>query len=248
MPKIEAVILRCLDPQSQREFYCSVLGMTEFPDHSVGYGESEARLHFVPATQGYDPSSNDLYWKIAIAIPNIELASQQLIERGVVVGNPHQFRDIGFLAHFTDPEGFTVELIEHWFEGHRQEEVTDPRLLGGGAHLNLLTLRTGNIERVIETCEGWGMRLLSIQPVVEHGFTLYFYAFTDDCPPSSDLYSVENRPWLYQRRYTVLEIQHVHDAASMNKASKMAGGYAGAVLSDLPEGCSTNDKNHLGII
>lgn len=144
---------------------------------------------------------------------------------------PRQFQDVGFLAHFSDPEGFTIELIEHWFQGNRQAEEIQDDALGGGAHFNLLTLRTADIEMVQKACANWHMTPLSIQPVESRGFTLYFYAFTSDVPPSSDLYAVENREWLYQRKYTVLEVQHIHDAATMAPTPVGSAGYAGTVFS-----------------
>ncbi|MEM7044079.1 MAG: VOC family protein, partial [Pseudomonadota bacterium] len=57
-----------------------------------------------------------------------------------------------------------------------------------------------------------GMTLLSIQPVTDYGFTLYFLAFTDERPPHDDLEAVGNREWLWQRPYTTLELQHVSGA------------------------------------
>ena len=53
------------------------------------------------------------------------------------------------------------------------------------------------------------MKMLSIQDVSTYGFCLYFLAFTSETPPvPSDLASVRNREWLWQRSFTSLEIQH----------------------------------------
>ena len=53
------------------------------------------------------------------------------------------------------------------------------------------------------------MSLLSIQDISVYGFSLYFLAFTSETPPvPSELESVNNREWLWQRPYTTLEIQH----------------------------------------
>eukprot|EP00122_Pirum_gemmata_P011149 Pgem_evm1s10322 len=54
------------------------------------------------------------------------------------------------------------------------------------------------------------MKLLSIQPVRQYGFVLYFLAYTNESPPKTDLEAVENREWLWQRPYTVLELQCVN--------------------------------------
>lgn len=233
MATIESLMLRTANVQSQRQFYCDILGMQEFIDGSVGYGAEQARIHFLPAQGDYQPQSNDLFWKIALAVPDIELAHRQLTSQGIQVGMPRQFQDIGYLAHFTDPEGFTVELIEHWFEGNRPNIPINSSLLGGGAHFNLITLRTVNINTVIDFCTSCRMTLLSIQSVENYGFSLYFFAFTADVPPSSDLRSVANREWLYQRRYTLLEIQHVQNNSYIIPSSDAHPGYAGTVFSDL---------------
>ena len=139
-----------------------------------------------------EPSPHDRYWKIALAVPDIELACRQLAERGVDISQPQQFKNIGYLVHFKDPEGFSIELIDHAFIGERCIEPVDQNKLGGGAHFNLLTLRTASIEKARQICVAWGMVPLSIQPVEDYGFTLYFFAFTDELPPSSDLQAIEN--------------------------------------------------------
>ena len=241
MPKIESLILRSLNPSAQRRYYCDILGMTEFEDGTVGYTDREARLSFVQADRDYAPTPTDLYWKIAIAVPNIELAHHQLTARGVSVGPPRQFEDIGYLAHFTDPEGFTIELIEHWFLGERKEDYADSALLGGGAHLNLLTLRCNSITDIVATFEQWNMTPLSIQPVKEHNFTLHFFAFTDERPPSEDLYAIENRTWLYRRPYTVLEIQHLPSATNIRKPEYGCAGYERIEISGLTNTVQNDD-------
>ena len=230
MANIKTIVFRSFNPEKQRQFYCDVLGMTEFSDGSVGYGGEQATLVFNKTNAPYEPGPNDLYWKIALSVPNIELACRQLVDKGITVGTPEQFQDIGYLAHFTDPEGFTIELIEHWFKGQRQDEAIEPDSLGGGVHINLLTLRTANIDNIIELSRNWGMKLLSIQPVENYNFTLYFFAFTSDTPPSSDLQALENRAWLYQRKYTVLEIQHRHSHSIIRPPAAQQAGYAGAVF------------------
>lgn len=233
MPKIETIILRCVDPVALQKFYVDVLGMAVFDDGSIGYDGPNAHLKFVKAENPYVSSAHDLYWKIAIALPNIDLAYEQLRSSGVDVGRPYQFQDIGYLAHFTDPEGFTVELIEHEFKGHRAEQAFDTNLFGGGPHLNLLTLRTDDIQETKAICENWGMTPLSIQRVEPNRFMLYFYAFTDELPPLHDLEAIENRPWLYQRPYTVLEIQEYLSPIKIKPTPQNQAGYAEMVISDL---------------
>ncbi len=75
------------------------------------------------------------------------------------------------------------------------------------------------------------MSLLSVQPVSEYGFTLYFLAHTDEQPPNPDLEAVENRPWLWQRPYTMLELQHLTlDGHQIKKTEAGSCGYAGLVF------------------
>ncbi|WP_300035698.1 VOC family protein [uncultured Roseobacter sp.] len=228
MPRIDQITLRCRDPQAQQRFYVDVLGMVGRNDGTIGYRDEEAGLVFELAEKPYQPSNQDVYWKIALAVPNIELACDQLHRKGVQVGAARQFQDIGYLAHFQDPEGFTIELIEHWFKGNRPDQQHDTARLGGGATLNLLTLRTHDIAAIHKSCLDWGMTPLSVQHVHGFGFTLYFYAFTDEHRPNPDLTAVENREWLYQRPYTVLEIQEMEEAPQMHPTPDGAAGYAGA--------------------
>ena len=235
MPKIETIILNCLNPAAQRQFYVDILGMNSSGDASLGYGGRQARLAFFQSSEPYKPEPNDVYWKIALAVPDIELAYRQLTDFGVTVSEPKQFRDIGYLAHLKDPEGFTIELVNHRFKDESPKVVFNSDKLGGGATLNLLTLRTANIEAAKVRLEEFGMKLLSIQPVESHGFTLYFYAFTDDVPPSNDPIALINRCWLYQRPYTVLEVQHLHEADGIAPPSAKRAGYAGTVFSGLAE-------------
>ncbi len=233
MTKIDKVKLRCMDPEAQRRFYSDILGMQRFDDGTVGYGDAQARLEFTQASEPYHPGPHDRYWKIALAIPDIALACRQLASFGVETGAPIQFKDIGYLAHFKDPEGFTIELIDHAFDGEQSAGHIDKTKLGGGAHLNLLTLRTENIEVMRGACTAWGMVPLSIQPVDGYGFTLYFFAFTNDVPPDcNNLHAVENRPWLYQRPYTVLEFQYLHEQPVIETDTGDSAGYAGFTISN----------------
>lgn len=230
MPKLQTLTLRAIDPGAQRRFYCDVLGMSDRGDGCVGYTGEEAALRFVAAGAPYTPQAPDLYWKIALSLPNIDLAYTQLRALGVPCSMPTQFRDVGYLAKATDPEGFTIELIDHWFQGDRPLGPVDDRRLGGGAHLNLITLRTASIADIHPVLVRLGMTPLSVQPVEPYGFTLYFYAFTDETPPNPDLHAIENRTWVYQRPYSVLEIQHVPSLETETLPKENAGGYGGMTI------------------
>ena len=231
MPAIEAVRLRCSEPESQRQFYCDVLGMRERKDRTIGYADEEAGLLFEATELPYHPSPQDLYWKIALAVPDIDLAYRQLTQKGIEIQAPRQVGDVAYLAHLQDPEGFTIELLDHWFEGDRPTAAPDMQRLGGGPCLNLLTLRAADIGPADRSVKALGMAPLSVVPVPAGGFTLYFYAFTDERPPSPDLLALENRTWVYQRPYTVLEVQHVSGAQRMKRPQAREGGYGGTLVS-----------------
>lgn len=241
MPKIETIVLNCLNPAAQRQFYIDFLGMISCSDASVGYGGQQARLAFYQSSEPYKPEPNDVYWKIALAVPDIELAYRQLTDLGLTVSEPKQFRDIGYLAHLKDPEGFTIELVNHRFKNESTRVVPNCKKLGGGATLNLITLRTANIESAKFRLEEFGMKPLSIQPVESHGFTLYFYAFTDDVPPSNEPTALINRCWLYQRPYTVLEVQHLHEVDGIAPPAANRAGYAGTIFSGLPKEATSRE-------
>ena len=231
MAVISRLKYHCPNPKALVQFYCEILGMREKSENVVGYGPFEACLEFTASSDNDQAGQNDYYWKIALAVPNIELACQQLARRGVNVSTPFQFQDVGYLAHFQDPAGFAIELIDHAFQGARSKVSFDESLFGGGAHLNLLTLRTNDIAAAETTCLAWGMKPLCVQPVKGREFTLYFYADTDETPPSPDLAAIQNRTWLYQRPYTVLELQYLHEKPELAIKPEGAPGFAGFVLS-----------------
>lgn len=231
MPRIDTIVLRCADPEAQTAFYRGVLGMRARPDGTVGYADGEAGLLFEAGEGPYEMAAGDLYWKIALSVPNIELACRQLADRGVAVGAPRQVGDIAYLAHFRDPAGFAVELLDHRFEGERPSQDVDAERLGGGAHLSLLTLRSHDIGQAARATKAMGMTPLSIVPAPDLGFTLHFYGFTAERPPNPDPYAVENRTWVYRLPRTVLEVVYRSRPMPMAQPAEGAAGYGGATVS-----------------
>ena len=233
--RFDGVSLNVNNPETLAKFYTDILGMELSIDattYTLGYGAQSARLYLKAATapQTYSHSRQDIYWKIGITVPDVNAAYAYLMDCGVLVSTPGQFQDIGYLCHLSDPEGFQIELLQHTFEGRPKTATPDmSQPLGGGAHLAHVTLRTTDIahERALYETE-YGLSLLSIQPVPSYGFDLYFFAATSDTPPDPDLVSVDNREWLWQRPYPVLEIQHCH-APAIIKPTPSSGtvGYAG---------------------
>ena len=213
MSHLSGLRLFVSDPAQLAQFYAMHLGMEarEVPEGwRVGYPGADADVLLMPGGVAYWHATTDRYWKIGVTLPDVDVAHARLSAAGIEVSTPHQFRDIGYMCHLRDPEGFGIELLQHHFDGNRPDDSGDPaQPLGGGARVGQITLRTGDIDATQITCDRLGMRLLSVQPVREPDFDLYFWAFTSETPPDDDLYAVENREWLWQRPYTTLEFQHV---------------------------------------
>jgi catechol 2,3-dioxygenase-like lactoylglutathione lyase family enzyme len=201
------------------EFYRDVLGMQELtiPNGAVyAMGENTCRLNFHTAKVApYYPKPEDLYWKIGLTVGNLDHVVKWLNECNWPVSEPRQFRDIGYMCHISDPNGFTIELLQQGFEGNeRPAGVGHP--IAGQATLAHITLRVTDIEAAKSYCETkLGLNLLSIQLVSDLGFSLYFYGFETETPPNADLKSVENREWLWRRPYTILELQHLEQTNSV---------------------------------
>lgn len=88
------------------------------------------------------------------------------------------------------------------------------------------------------------MQSLSVQPVDEVGFTLYFYAFTDEQPPVADLQAVVNRSWTYQRPFNILKVQHLHGDVTVDRVPVRGAGYVGFMVS----GVNVLSDNLLGLV
>lgn len=212
--RIAALRLRVADPARLAEFYKVNFGMVvraEGDARRVGYPGPSADLLLLPEGGGYAHNRGQRYWKIGITLPDLDQAAEWLRRAGINVSRPAQFRDIGYMCHLSDPEGFSIELLQHDFEGKRPKKQRDENPFGQAA-VGQITLRTGDISAEDAFCRDLGLRLLSMQDVASHGFDLHFYAFTTEVPPDPDLWAVANREWLWKRPYTILEYQHIPDA------------------------------------
>ena len=213
------------DAAAQQAFYRDVLGMRAVRG-GLGYEERQAALVFEESgVDAASPAPDDLYWKIGIVVGNLDHAVHELRCRGVEVSDPKQFRDIGYLCHLRDPEGFTIELLQQGFEGNHCP-VVEGHAVGAQATLAHLTLRISDLEHARSVlADEFGMRLLSIQPVRDLGFTLYFYAWIGDPLPRADLAAVENREWLWARPVTLVELQHLERADGVIAPRSGAAGF-----------------------
>ena len=232
--KLQRVVLNARDPAVLADFYCQHLGMRRDPHgpgQLFGYGGSGAGLELRQATGAgaYRHANTDRYWKIGITVPDLDFACAELRGAGIEVTEPAQFRDIGYLCHLRDPEGFCVELLQHTFAGQPLTAMGKRgEALGGGAQVGQLTLRVTDIDTALDYFHREGFHLLSIQDVPDLAFCLYFLGLQDERPPDPDLRAVGNREWLWQRPYTTLELQH--RAGSQAHVDTDGPGYAGFVI------------------
>lgn len=190
-----------------------VLGAGDHYAH-LGFGPDggrlDARLELHEGAVARSPADDDAYWKIGLTLDEVDLAHDRLIAHGIPVTAPAQFLDVGYLCHLRDPDGYTIELLQKDFEADHRPRAPTPRgPLGSAPTLGQVTLRVADADAPLAFCrDTLGMRLLSRQVVRPHRFTLYFLAFTDEQPPDPNLDAVPNRPWLWRRPYTTLELQH----------------------------------------
>eukprot|EP00756_Hemistasia_phaeocysticola_P056555 Hpha_TRINITY_DN32828_c0_g1::TRINITY_DN32828_c0_g1_i1::g.87323::m.87323/K01759/GLO1, gloA; lactoylglutathione lyase len=117
--------------ERMQEFYCNLLGMTS---HVVardteagkvvryGYGNEacgECDLEVTYSDRIHaesQPLPDGPYWKIGLAVDDVDSVAANLKRQGVAVGECSQFRDIGYVCHLRDPAGFTIELLQSTFE------------------------------------------------------------------------------------------------------------------------------------
>ena len=235
IPRLSRVHLSVRAPERLAAFYTGHLGMSAYAlseGLALGYGGTDAQLQLsdTPGTAGSASAAEERYWKIGITLPDVDAGYRALRAAGIAVSRPEQFRDIGYLCHLRDPEGFAVELLQHTFEGRPSPSgPAAPEAPFRTARIGQVTLRSNDLAAELAFYrDRLGMRLLSVQPVPAHGFTLYFLAFSEERPPDPDLTAIGNREWLWQRPYTTLEIQVFDDPA---RRFKMAGpdapGYRG---------------------
>ena len=70
-----------------------------------------------PSGSQYKSERNDVYWKIGLSLQDVNLAREKIMNLDTSqVSPPAQFFDIGYLCHLADPEGFSIELLQHTFE------------------------------------------------------------------------------------------------------------------------------------
>ncbi len=212
------------------EFYGGLLGMKKCqdgPEIGFRYEEDGCRISFEMGDFDRPQASGDeFYWKIGITVRHLRAAVEFLREQGWSVSEPRQFQDIGYLCHLQDPAGNGIELLQQGFEG-REGVWPKGHPIGSQATLAHITLRVRDIETCRAYLEGeLNLRLMSVQAVPDHGFSLYFFSWSEELLPHPDLEAVENREWLWARPYPLLELQHIHRDVTIRKPTGTAAGFA----------------------
>lgn len=222
------------NPKNSLHFYMNILGMKlikEYEENEIYFyhlkfneDTKEAILELI-----YDkkndktiyPKENERltgYWKIAISIKDVDIAREKLIKKGVEVTPAFQVPNVAYLCHFNDPDGYTLELIQHNFENNHIQEPEDKNYaLGNKAIFSLITYRVKDIQKSLEFYEKeLKMKLLSKMNVHQRGFELYFLGYSDENTPKEDIQAIENREWLWQRDFTMIELQYILDSENKN--------------------------------
>ena len=218
--------LQITDVQRSLSFYCHKLGMTlVFKTQTSGVehyflsfentGSAMLVLMYDPAGKPPDvspqPSRTEGYWKFSIAVPSLEQARQQLLASGIAVGHCFEVKGVAYLCHLQDPDGYCIELIQHTFYNPDEDPASATvDLSGASVALNLSTLRVKDIDASLAFYQSLGMSLISRQAVPDRNMTLYFLSGLNEPVPSQNVDAIGIREWLWQRPYTLLELQHIH--------------------------------------
>ena len=291
MPRLASVTLRVQNSKIEglKHFYTKVIGMTNvlswdseedidifaIPQHHPKYPEciqkhDSADLKIVSKSNlgPYNPSREDLYWKIGLAVNDVNAAADTINAASKTslntkaneasIQHGKQFFDIGFMTHINDPCGFPIELLQTTFEHQHklrtqliqdamenrdkvirklnvpqsskrktsQTEIKPSLLSTQPFIIGQITTRISDPNKSLEFyTDVLKMKLLSIQEVGQYKFTLYFLGYTTEDPPcKDDLKHVDNRKWLWQRKYTTLELQWRWDTKAVVQTKQDSAG------------------------
>ncbi|CAF3331134.1 unnamed protein product [Rotaria socialis] len=217
---------------SSLPYNVNIVGYTK--NYDANFNETSNILHYPTllefhhddsptATSSFvNSGASQVYWKLGITLHDVDYARKFLQSKQVHVGDALQFEDIGYVCHLKDPNDFCIELLQHDFEQKfkAKTNTSDKKLpkdkfpLGYPCCIGQITLQANDIDKTQRFYRDLlGMKLLSIQEVPKFGFTLYFFAWTHENPPQSDIKDATiNREWLWKRPYTTIEIRHFHSS------------------------------------
>lgn len=243
--------LQISEPKTSLDFYINKLGMLLISQYEVNskrhyflsFSEKQdacLELVFDPETVfsvTSQPSLTEGYWKYSIAVPNLTLAREHLLLQGINIGSPFEVKNIAYLCHLTDPDGYCIELIQHYFANNNRKILSSSNSFQEcQPTLNLSALRVKQIDKSLAFYTKLGMRLVSRQKVEGRNMHLYFLSFNSELPPSLDIDAVSVREWLWQRPYTLLELQHTDDIESkidFNYRTSTDSGFLGFDIKNL---------------
>ena len=224
--------------QSTIHFYKDICGMgynvEQLNFKNSFYTSSDNKLHvftFPSKESSYKPTgvgfvldtehkvdyANSGYWKVGFGLRDVDAAVRHMHRHSIQVGGESQFYDVGYLTCLDDPNGHNIEVLQHDFERNFTPPADSNGLLsqplGDAPVLGQITIRCTDAVRTQKFYENvLGMKLMCVeQPANKLPFSLYFFAYTDEQPPSVELSAVENREWLYKRPYCQIEVQHRHN-------------------------------------
>lgn len=222
------------------EFYTNILGMKlikkfhenekEFYHLKFNLDTNEAILELI-----YDKNHTNIfpkdsskvegYWKFAICIKDVDIAREKLLKNGVNVTPAFQVPNVAYLCHFSDLDGYAIELIQHKFEqNHIKEEADDNYALGNKAVLSLVTYRVKDINKSLDFyTKKLGLKLYSKMDVSFRGFNIYFLAPNIEELPNKDIESIDNVQWLWQRNFSMIELQHIFELEEQKDFSYEVG-------------------------
>lgn len=229
MQRISAHSLYISNPKRSLDFYVNKLGMKLFKSfiedeiefYQLKFNEDtkEAVLELI-----YDKSNKETifpkdssklegYWKMSISIKDVDIARNKLLEKDIEVSTAFQVPNVAYLCHFFDPDGYALELIQHEFEqNHIKEKENKNYTLGNKAIFSLITYRVKDINKSLDFYKNTlDMELFSKMKVHQRGFELYFLGYSQETLPNKDIEAIENRTWLWQRDFTMIELQYILD-------------------------------------
>ena len=154
--KLSGVVFRVEDVKKISEFYSEILGMSVEENNICRYPGDGAQIKLIQTRSSSKASEankkKSVYWKIGLSLPDVDLARSKILQfGGIEVSTPTQFRDIGYLCHLADPEGRSIELLQHSFASNFVKPVENPEMaLGQDSLIGQITLRCSDISKSLQ--------------------------------------------------------------------------------------------------
>ncbi|WP_394245481.1 VOC family protein [Vibrio astriarenae] len=217
--KIAAHRLLIKNPKETLDFYQNALGMK-----LIKHGEVEGRTHYylsynskqatlelihslgIEFTVSTQPSVTEGYWKFTIAVDDLDSSRDQLIKRGVSVESSFEVKELAYLCHLTDPNGYCIELVQ---KTNKTPLSTNVFHSGHSNSLNLSTLRVKDAAQSLNFYRSIGMDLAYTYRSDERKMTLYFLAPAELNKELNALSKINLEERLWQSSHTLLELQQL---------------------------------------